>query len=110
MNATHPRQQIRLYMLALIILVVGLGSSVAIYLNAAEPADNSLVYDYEHSKKFRHEMEAAGGKLIMLLSETARDIEALFQGKNLAYTIGAMTIVISSGLFYVARQIRKRTP
>ncbi|WP_152609841.1 hypothetical protein [Geobacter sp. OR-1] len=96
--------QIRLYLLAAFILVAGLGSAIAIYVNAAEPADSdsNMVYDYQHSKKFRHEMERMGGKLNMVLSETVQEFEELFQGRNLAYTVASSTIVISLGIFYAA--------
>ena len=103
------RRQIRLYMLAVIILLVGLGSSIEIYVTAGEPADNSMVYEYEHSKRFRHEMEAVGGKANMLFSELASEAEALFEGRNLAYTVAFGTLVISIGLFCIARQTSGQT-
>jgi hypothetical protein len=85
-----------------IILLVGFGSSLLIYLTAEDASDNVLVSEFVHSKKYRHELEAYGGKMNVLADEFVRWFEGLWHGKTLAFTIACISIFISFGFFFIA--------
>ncbi len=100
-NITNP--QTRLYLIAAIILLVGLGSAVSIYLTAEDASNNTLVNNYENSKIYRHDLELYGGKANVLADEFSRWFAGLWHGKSLAFTIACITVCISFGFFFVAR-------
>ncbi len=92
----------RLYLASAIILLVGMGSAAVIYLTAGDVADGVLGYDVAESKMYRHDLELYGGKANVLAAEFTSWFGGLWHGKSLAYTIGWITILIASGLFFVA--------
>jgi hypothetical protein len=55
--------QTRLYLIAAIILLVGLGSAVGIYRTAENASDSALIHDFETSKRYIHDLELYGGRL-----------------------------------------------
>jgi hypothetical protein len=71
----------------------------------AQDIPESVFYDFEHSKRFRHEMEVAGGKLNMLFHEMYKEFQGLWEGKTLAYTAAVITIIISICLIYIAMHL-----
>jgi hypothetical protein len=105
--------QIRLYLITAIILLVGLGSAILIYLTAENDSDsvlgNEVVGGYvypitpEDSKRYKHDLELYGGKANVLANEFMRWFVGLWHGKSLAFTIACITIFISFGFFYVAK-------
>lgn len=107
--------QTRLYLIAAIILLVGLGSAVMIYLAAENDSGSVLGYEIvdghaypirpEDSKMFRHDLELYGGKLNVLADEFTRWFVGLWYGKTLAFTVACITIFISSGFFFVANHL-----
>jgi hypothetical protein len=101
MRNTASKLKIRLYFSSAITFLVGISSSIAIYLTAQD-APESVFYEYEHSKRFRHDMEVAGGKLNMLASEMYKEFIGLFEGRTLAYTVAIITIIVCIALIYIA--------
>jgi len=107
--------QTRLYLIAAIILLVGLGSAVMIYLAAENDSGSVLGYEIvdghaypirsEDSKMYRHDLELYGGKLNVLADEFTRWFVGLWYGKSLAFTMAFITIFISSGFFFVANHL-----
>lgn len=107
--------QTRLYLITVIILLVGLGSAVMIYLTAENDSGNVLGYEIvdghayplmpEDSKMYRHDLELYGGKLNVLADELSRWFVGLFYGKSLAFTVACITIFISGGLFFVVNHL-----
>jgi hypothetical protein len=105
--------QTRLYLISAIILLVGLSSSIWIYLTAENYAKNVLGYEVagdnaylitpENSKKYVHDLELYGGKANVLANEFMSWFGSLWHGKSLALTIGCITILLALGFFYVAR-------
>jgi hypothetical protein len=93
----------RLYLLAAVIMLTGLGSSVWIYLSAADEPVASMVDDYFGSKKYAHELVVYGGKLTLLADDFYRWFASLWHGRQLAYTVAAITAAISLGLLVAAR-------
>lgn len=94
--------QVLLYILASIILVVGLVSAVIIYLTAGEVPENVLISETEDFKKYVRSLELYGGKANVLAVEFMNWFNGLWHGKSLAYTVGVITIIISFGLFFIA--------
>lgn len=96
-------QQTHLYLISAIILLVGLGSAILIYLTAENDSDSFL--GYENSKMYIHDLELYGGKANVLANEFMSWFVGLWHGKSLALTVGCITILISLGFFFVARNL-----
>lgn len=103
MKSKIKKMRTRLSLIAAIVLLVGFGSSILIYLTAENVSDDVL--GYENSKKFMHDMELYGGKANVLAYDFRRWFFGLWQGEALAFTIAFITIVISLGLFYLDRHL-----
>ncbi len=93
--------QKRLYLVAAIVLVVGLGSASMIYMTAGKPSDNTMIQDFENSKRYIHDLELYGGKFNVLTDQFRRWFESLWHGKSLALTISFITVLISMGFALV---------
>jgi hypothetical protein len=102
MNWKNASLQKRLYLIAAIVLLVGLGSALLIYLTAEDASEEMLIYEFEHSKLYRHNLELYGGKINVLASEFIHWFEGLWHGKSLALTITCITVIISLGFLFVA--------
>jgi len=108
-------QQTRLYLITAIILLVGLGSSLLIYLAAENDPDNVVGYEAvggyvypvmpEDSKRYIHDLELYGGKTNVLVNDFMRWFAGLWHGKPLAVTIACITLFISFCFFYIARHL-----
>jgi hypothetical protein len=98
---TNP--QTRLYLVAAVILLVGLSSAILIYLTSENDSDNVL--DFENSKIYMHDLELYGGKANVLADELRNWFVGLWHGKSLAYTIACITSVMSFGVFFVAKHL-----
>jgi len=94
--------QNRLYKIAAIILLVGLAGSALIYLYAEKSEENTLITQFEHSKRFRHDLELTGGKGIVALSNSMKWFEGLWEGENLAFTMAGLSIFSSLVVFLIA--------
>ena len=95
--------QTRLHLVSAIILLVGLGSAILIYLTAKNASDSVL--GYENSKTYIHDLELYGGKANVLANEFMRWFVGLWHGKSLAFTAACITIFISLGFFLVANHL-----
>ncbi len=105
-------RQARLYLIAVFILLTGLGSAILIYLTAADNSNDALGYEVvggnvypvapEDSKMYLHNLELYGGKINVLANELTTWFAGLWHGKSLAFTIACITIIVSSCLFFVA--------
>ena len=94
--------QTRLYLIAAGILIVGLGIAIAIYITAVNTPDNELVYEFEHSKRYIHDMELYGGKITVLAHELRSWFTGLWHGTSLAFTVACISMATSLGIFFVA--------
>lgn len=107
--------QTRLYLITAIILLVGLGSAVLIYLTAENDSDSVLGYEIvnghiypmrpEDSKMYRHDLELYGGKFNVIADEFTRWFVGLWHGKSLAFTVACITMFISVGFIVVANSL-----
>jgi hypothetical protein len=98
-----PSLETRLYLIAAIVLLGGLGGAIVIYLMAGNTPDLTLIQDFENSKRYRHDLELYGGKWNVLADEFMRWFAGFWHGKSLAFTIACITILVSLGLFVFAR-------
>jgi hypothetical protein len=102
--------QTRLYIIAAIILLAGLGSSILIYLTAVDIDIESLIGDQiEESKSYRRSLELYGGKANLLASEFMHWFNGLWHGKSLGVTIACITIFISCMILLVAYNLPSDT-
>ena len=92
----------RIYLIGAIVLLVGLGAALLLYLTCAEVPDSDLVYQIHHAKRYRRDLEVMGGQMNLLADDLSLWFEGLWQGRSLAYTVAAMTVIVSFGFFLVA--------
>ena len=107
-------------LLAVILLVIGLGSAVFIYRTAGNSEyspSNTIGYEQgeydgssypirpEDSKSYQRSMELYGGKANLLADELRRWFLGLWEGKSLAYTIACITLFVSLTLFGAAHYV-----
>ncbi|HWR59113.1 MAG TPA: hypothetical protein VN328_09520 [Thermodesulfovibrionales bacterium] len=114
MKSTNLKK--RLYLIAVIILLVGMGGSVLIYMRAEDYSSNVLGYEMaggyaypirpEDSKIYRHDLELYGGKAGVLADDFRRWFKGLWHGKSFAYTVACISAIISLGVFFIARTTR----
>jgi len=95
----------RSYLITAIILLVGLGSSVAIYLTAENVAESGPVNEFENSKKYMHDLELYGGKANVLANELTNWFTGLWHGESLAFTVACITVVIALGFFFFSAHL-----
>jgi hypothetical protein len=95
----------RLYLVSAIVLLVGFGSAILIYLTAENASDSLLGNEPEYSKMYMHDLELYGGKANVLASEFSRWFAGLWHGQTLAFTVAGITIFISLGFFFVAQHM-----
>jgi hypothetical protein len=84
------------------LLAVGLGSATAIYLLAVPKGANPLGYEPEDTKKYLRDLELYGGKVNVLATELTKWWEGLWHGRNLAYTVGWLTILLACAFWFIA--------
>ena len=102
MKWSLANRQTRLYFIGIVILLVGLGSATPIYLTAKKDAGREAMYEFKHSKRYRHDLEVYGGKMSVLTDEWLHWLDTVSHGKPLAVTIAILTGLVSLGFFYAA--------
>lgn len=109
MNTRTTYPQSRLYIISAVVLAVGLCSAVLIYLTAGNPPDNTLINDFQNSKRYIHDLELYGGKMNVLADQFRRWFESLWVGKSLAFMVAGISIVIACGCSFVAYHLRSES-
>ena len=84
------------------ILAVGFGSAIVIYLMAGDPSANPLGYDPLDTKKYLHDLEVYGGKANVLAAQFREWFVELWQGKNLAFTVAVLTVLVVLAIRFFA--------
>ncbi|MGA2403286.1 MAG: hypothetical protein ABSG91_16520 [Syntrophobacteraceae bacterium] len=112
------RTRIYLNFISAIILLIGSGSAILIYLTAGGDSSGVLGYEDgggsvypitpEDSKQYLRGLELYGGTANVLADEFRRWFAGLWHGKSLAFTVACITIFISSGVFYTASHLPPR--
>lgn len=75
------------------LLAAGFAAAAVIYVVARPEADNPGGYDPMQSKMYLHDLELYGGKANLLAAEFRDWFTGLWQGRNLAYTVAALTVL-----------------
>jgi hypothetical protein len=83
------------------ILALGLGGATWIYLTVPAPAANPLGYEPMDTKRYLRDLELYGGKVNVLATEFMRWWEGLWHGRNLAYTVASMTVLLAFGFWFI---------
>jgi len=117
LKITHMRR--RLYLIAAVVLLAGLGSAILIYVTAENGSDNAMGYEMagghvypvapEDSKRYMHDLELYGGKANVLANDFLRWFSGLWHGTSLAFTVGCIAILISLGVFFAAQHFPSAT-
>ena len=93
--------------LGLIILLVGFGSAVFIWLAQdridRQDKEGTAALAPEDSRHYTHDVEQYYGETGLLVDKWTRWFEGLGHGKGLAKTIAALSLVAASGCFLSAR-------
>ncbi len=84
------------------ILAVGLGAALAIYLFIAPSGANPPGFEPEDTKKYLRAMEVYGGKLNVLATQFRGAWNGLWQGRNLAFTVGSLTLLLAFAFWFIA--------
>lgn len=107
-----------LRVLAVTILVSGLGSAISIWLaqdridrqTRAEGTDIAGPLSPEDSRRYTHDVEMYYGKTGLLMDKWGRWWEEMTHGKGLAKSIAVASLVIAGGVFYWATKRGPRIP
>ena len=96
--------------LAIVVLIAGLGGSGLIYLTAAEDDSGgdsgySSVLNPGGSKLYVHNMRVFGGMANVYADEFIRWFDGLWHGKSLAVTAACITVFVSAAWFYMAGRL-----
>jgi hypothetical protein len=83
------------------ILAMGLGATLAIYLSAAPNGANPLGFEPEDSKRYLRDVEVYGGKVNLLASQIRDAWNGLWHGRNLAFTVGGLTILLALAFWFI---------
>ena len=99
----------------IMILLVGFGISVFIYLTADNYENNFLGYEViggsaypirpEDSKVYQRDLQMVGGKAFVLVDQFQSWFTGLWHGKSLAFVVAGITLLISAGCFYAANNL-----
>lgn len=76
------------------ILAVGFGAALVAWIVARARPENPLGYDPLDNKKYIHDLQVYGGTANVLAAEFREWFAGLWYGKNLAYTIAALTVLV----------------
>jgi hypothetical protein len=105
----------RLYFCAIAILLAGLACSALLYYKASvecskrlaayESGAGELLPSPDNSKQYVRELELYGGTANVLAYRLRAWLGGLWRGKRLAYTIFVITVLVSWGIFQVARRL-----
>lgn len=87
------------------IVLVGLASAVAVFFTAVDPVDNLLGNPQDTSKVYRRTMEMVGGTANLVASDISDGIAGLWHGRNLAYTLAVLTLVLAYGFFFITEDL-----
>jgi peptidoglycan/LPS O-acetylase OafA/YrhL len=98
----------RLRRLAAAVAVAGLVVATVIYFAAGPAAENPLGYDPLDTKTYVHDLELYGGKANVLAAEFREWFVGLWQGRDLAFTVGAITLFLVLVIRWIAARLPSR--
>jgi ABC-type dipeptide/oligopeptide/nickel transport system permease component len=100
MKSRFADPRTRHYLIAAIILLVGLTSATVIYLRAARTPDALLEFSPETSKKYLRDLELYGGTANVLAVQFQTWFTGLWHGRSLAYSVVVISTIASFGYVF----------
>lgn len=92
----------RINKLTFFLLLVGLVSSLIIYLTAPPVQRDPMLGDVLADKKYTHQLKQLGGEANVQAAEFQDWFAGLWHGEALARTVAVLTVVVTIGLRFVA--------
>jgi len=94
-----------LRVLSVVVLIVGLGSAIYLYLTAGPVTGDP--FNPMTSKAYIRELQMYGGKFNVLAAELSQWFESLWHGRALACIVGGISFFLAGLLWFinVSRQI-----
>jgi hypothetical protein len=83
----------RINQITLLLLLIGLGSALAVYFTAQDDPDDPLMRQLMASKRYSREMRMIGGQANMDAAAMANWIGSLWHGPRLGGTIAGLTVM-----------------
>ena len=115
LSPTPARTRFMLKLLGVVILVSGLGSATSIWLaqdridrqRNANEANSVEPLAPEDSRRYTHDVELYYGETGLLVDKWKRELKTWTQGKSLANLIAVASLIMASGVFYLAAGRRR---
>ena len=82
----------RLNRISLLLLALGFGAALVIFLIAPPPSEDPLLGDPLNNKKYRRELQLIGGKANVLSAELQDWWAAQWEGRLLARSVAVLTV------------------
>ena len=101
----RPRLQRRLKLLQRAILAAGFVSAITIFFVVGSGADNPLGYDPMDTKSYQHDLAVFGGNATVISAQFTDWFVGLWYGRNLAYTIAVLSVLVVLAIRYVAARL-----
>ena len=92
----------KLNRISALLLLLGLGSAVVIFLLADPEEDNELLNDPRGARRYHRELRMIGGNANLLSAQFREWFDSLWHGQALAGTVAVLTIGTTLGFRYVA--------
>jgi hypothetical protein len=86
-------------LIAVAILVLGLGGALWIYVAAVLAPGDVSGEDPTDSKQYQRQMELYGGKANLLAADLMRWLGSLWHGRRLALTVACATVAVAGGVW-----------
>jgi hypothetical protein len=102
MKRCHLNLRNTLEIVAVVIFVVGIVTSLLVYLSTAGFADTVSGSDLEEAKQSLRVLEQYGGRESLFACQFMMWFTGLWHGVNLAYTLAFLTFLLTFALFFVA--------
>jgi hypothetical protein len=99
-NLAEPRNRPRL--IASMILLVGFGSAIVIYLKAGTVPGTPLEFSADSSKKYLRDLQLYGGTANVLAVQLMDWFKGLWHGRSLAFTVAIITVAVCLGYLFFA--------
>jgi len=100
----NPRRR-RLRAAIAAVCAAGFTSAIVIYARARPSAANPLGYDPNDTKSYIRQMEYYGGQANLLASDIREWFSGLWHGRNLAFTVAALTLVAAFLIWFFGRPV-----
>ena len=104
-DAQTERSEARLKRITRAILVVGFSAAITAYVVNRLRPENPLGYDPLETKKYLHDLELYGGTANVLAAEFREWFVGLWYGRNLAFTIAAITVLLFFAVRFFGRPL-----